>query len=106
MSGGSPLPRREPRWPVIVAILAVGGLYTALPSSLTVGPKWAQLAVAVALLIPTVIAHSRGNVLLNVVLGHVIGGVLTLFMVWSLVLLVRALPTHKEPPLLLLRSAA
>ncbi|HEX4797525.1 MAG TPA: hypothetical protein VH370_27270 [Humisphaera sp.] len=106
MSDGSPPPVAEPRWPVILAVLAVGGLYTALPSSLTIGPKWTQLAIAAALLIPSTITHARGNVWLNVILGHVIGVVLTLFMIWSLVLLIRALPAHKEPPVLLLRSAA
>src|SRR5574341_264470 len=30
----------EPRWPAVVAILAVGGLYTALPAALTLGPRW------------------------------------------------------------------
>ena len=106
MAEGTSDSKRESRWAVIVAILAVGSLSTALPSSLTIGPKWAQLAIATALLIPAIITQARGNIRLNVILGHVIGGVLTAFMVWSLVLLIRALPGHKEPPALLLRSAA
>ena len=97
---------REPRWPVIIAIIAVGGLYTALPPSLTFGPQWVQLAIAVALIIPSLIAHRRGNDRLNIFLGHLIGFVLTAFMLWSLVLLVKALPARKEPPVILMRSAA
>ena len=33
----------EPRWPAIIAVLAVGGLYTALPASLIIGPRWVFL---------------------------------------------------------------
>jgi hypothetical protein len=96
----------EPRWPALVAVLAVAGLYAALPGSLALGPRWLQLAIVGALLVPTVITHRRGNHLTNQVLGQLITAVMTVFMVWSLVLLVRALPEHKEPPTALLRSAA
>ena len=30
----------EPRWLAWVVVLALGGLYTALPSHLIVGPRW------------------------------------------------------------------
>jgi hypothetical protein len=30
----------EPRWPAAIAVLAVGGLYLALPNFLTIGPRW------------------------------------------------------------------
>ena len=96
----------EPRWPAIVAVLAVGGLYTALPASLSVGPRWLFPVMVAILLVPTVVAHRRGNHRINIILGHLLAGVLTLFMIWSLVLLIRALPAHKEPPIILLRSAA
>ena len=96
----------EPRWPAIIASLAVGGLYTALPASLAVGPRYLPLVILVILLVPTVLAHRQGNHQLNHVLGHVIAAVLTLFMVWSIVLLLWALPAHTEPPLILLRSGA
>lgn len=97
---------REPRWPVILAVLAVGGLYFVLPSSLTVGPKWVQLLIAVGLLIPSIIAHRQGRHRINILLGHLIAMVLTVFMLWSLGLLIAALPAHKESPVALLRSAA
>jgi hypothetical protein len=96
----------EPRWPAIIAILAVGGLYTALPASLAIGPRWLLLVIVTVLLVPTVAARRRGNQSLNNVFGHAIGGILTLFLVWSVGLLVFALPAHKEAPTTLLRSAA
>src|SRR6266480_1129303 len=57
----------EPRWQAILALLAVGAIYLALPRDLIVGPIWFLPAVIV-------------------------------------VLLVRALPTHRESPSQLLRS--
>jgi hypothetical protein len=96
----------EPRWPALVAAFAAGGIYTALPASLAVGPRWLALALISLLALPTVITHRRGHHFANQLLGHALAGVMTLLMIWSLVLLIRALPPHKEPPVLLLRSAA
>jgi hypothetical protein len=98
--------RREPRWPAILALLAVGGLRLALPEPLSAGPGWLLIAVVGLLLIPTIWAHRSGLDNLNKVLGHVVTGVVTADMIWSLYLLVAALPSHKEAPLDLLRSAA
>jgi hypothetical protein len=36
----------EPRWPALLALLALGGLYAALPSSLLVGGTSTELSVA------------------------------------------------------------
>ncbi len=96
----------EPRWPAIVALVAVGTTYTALPPSLSVGPRWLLLAIVVGLTIPNMIAHRRGHHLFNQVVGHITSAVLTVFMVWSLALLILALPEHKEQPIALLRSGA
>lgn len=96
----------EPRWPALVAVLGAGGLYAALPNSLAVGPRWLLLVIVAVLAVPIMIAHRRGNHRLNMVLGHLLSGVLTAFMLWSLALLVAALPARKENPLLLMRSAA
>src|SRR5215831_13050066 len=51
----------EPRWPALLAILAVGGLYTALPPALTLGPRWLFPGVVVVFLIPTVVSHHTGR---------------------------------------------
>jgi|SRR5665213_2939131 len=96
----------EPRWPALIAVLAVGGIYLALPASLAVGPRWLEPVIVLVLAIPTVITHRRGQHGLNQLLGHALAGVITLFMAWSLVLLVLAVPARKESPINLLRSAA
>jgi hypothetical protein len=96
----------EPRWPALVALLAVSGLSAALPASLAVIPPWPLLAVVAALLVPTIVTHRRGQHALNQWLGYAVNGVVTAAMVGSLALLLRALPTREETPVQLLRSAA
>ena len=98
--------RHEPRWPVLLAALAVGGLYAALPSSLAIGPRWLQLAIVVALLVPAVISHHFGYRAINHAVGLLLPAVITIFLIWSVVLLVAALPGKKEPATTMLRSAA
>jgi len=95
----------EPRWPVILALAAVVGLYLALPESLTVGPNWLVLVLVVLLLTPTVVANQRGYSRLNQICGYLLLTVLTAAMIASLWLLVSALPDHKESPKDLLKSA-
>lgn len=96
----------EPRWPVVVALLTVSGLYAALPASLAVIPRWYLLIIVLALLVPTLITHYRGHHDLNQRLGYVVNGVVTAALVGSLALLIRALPTRAETPVQLLCSAA
>jgi len=96
----------EPRWPAIIAILAVAGLYTALPQYLVLGPKWIFIIIVVILLIPTVITHVKEYHALNRLLGFIVSGVVTVGMIASLVLLIAALPSHKESPSDLLVSAS
>src|ERR1700744_138939 len=97
--------RLEPRWPAMLALLAVGGLRLALPESLSVGPDWLLIVVVLVLLIPTSWARIRGLHQINQVFGYVVTSLVTSAMVWSLCLLVAALPSHKESPQDLLRSA-
>jgi hypothetical protein len=106
MAPEQPLDPPEVRWPAVIAIIAVGGLYAALPASLVVGPRWLFVVIVGMLLVLTIIAQARRSYAVNNVSGHLLAGILTLFMVWSLVLLVRALPAHTESPVTLLRSAA
>src|SRR3974390_86591 len=100
------LDRPEPRWQAIRALIAVGGIYTALPRDLSVGPRWLLFAVVIALLIPTVIAHRRGRHSLNHLLGIINNSVITAALVISVALLVTGLPSHKEAPRSLLLSGA
>jgi hypothetical protein len=106
MSNGRSDGVSESRWPVLVAMLGVIGVYTALPDSLVVGPRWLHPALLVAMIIATLITHRRGDQRLNQVLGHILAALITFFMIVSLTLLVMAVPTNKEAPLVMVRSAA
>ncbi len=101
-----PLDPPEPRWPAIVAMLAIGLLYLALPESLAVGPRWLFPLLIVALAAWTTAAHHVGKPGLNHVLGYVNSAVLTLFVVFSLALLVRAMIYKSELATTMLRSAS
>jgi hypothetical protein len=65
----SQIDRPEPRWQVILALLAISGIYMALPKELIVGPTWLLPVLVVVLLVPTVFAHRTGRHSLNHVLG-------------------------------------
>ena len=94
----------EPRWQALLAFLAVAAIYLALPRNLIVGPIWLLPTLIIVLLIPTVISHRSGKHSLNRLLGVIINAITTLALIGSVVLLVRALPAHKEAPLELLFS--
>ena len=99
------VPRIEPRWPAALALLSIGALYYALPPSLIVGPDWLALVSVVALTIPGLIFHRRGNYRMSHHLGFAASCVVTLSVALSLALLISRLPGHKDPPAQLLRSA-
>src|SRR6185295_2333710 len=96
----------EPRWPAWIAILAVGLLYTALPPYLIIGPRLLFLVIVLVLLLPIIITHFRDHHELNRVFGFSVLAVVTVGLVASVVMLIRALPTHLQSPEELLRSAA
>jgi len=89
-----------------MAVLAIGGIYVALPRNLILGPTWLLPTLILILLVPTVMSHRTGKRSLNRALGILINGITTLALIGSVGLLVRALPSHKESPLELLRSGA
>ena len=95
----------EPRWPAVTALLALGGLYLALPESMTVGPDWLLLVILAILMVPLVVTRRFGQTQANQIFAYISLGLVTLDMIWSLGLLVHGLPSHKETPLELLRSA-
>ncbi len=95
------------RWPALFALLALGGLHAALPSTLVLsGSRWLLLAVISVLIVPLVVSHYKGAHTTNQVLGYILNGVVTASRSISLALLLRALPLHLETPQELLRSAA
>jgi uncharacterized membrane protein len=96
----------EPRWPAAIAVLAVGGLYMALPTSLTYGPRWFFPFLVFGLLVPTVVSHRVGQHRLNAVFGFAVVSVLTVGLILSLSLLIKALLNHEETSGALLFSSA
>jgi hypothetical protein len=97
--------RIEPRWPALVALIAVGGLRLALPHELSLGPNWLLLAIIGVLIVLYVIARLLKNLALCMALGYVQLAVVTADMASSLYMLIAALPRHSESPTALLRSA-
>ena len=94
----------EPRAQALLAVLAIGAIYLALPHTLVLGPIWLLPTLIVILLAPTVLSHRLGRYSLNRTLGMIINGITTLALIGSVILLVRTLPTHRSSPLQLLRS--
>lgn len=90
----------------MLALFGVAGLRLALPEPLSIGPRWLLLLVVVVLLIPTIWARLGEFHQLNQRLGYVLNAVVTLDMLWSLSLLLKALPAHTQAPQALLRSAS
>lgn len=102
-----PLRFKEPLWPPFMAMLAIGGLYATLPPSLLGGaPRWLLVAIVVALTIPILILHYRGNHLLHQVLGYVLNSVVTVAMISALALMITEVTEHEIAPQRLLLSAA
>jgi hypothetical protein len=96
----------EPRWQAVLAFVAVGLMYLALPPSLIIGPTWLLPTLIGVLLVPTVVSHRMGRRSLNRNLGVAISSIITVALIGSVILLVRALPSHRESALALLRSGA
>jgi hypothetical protein len=97
----------EPRWPAFVALLAVGGLFAALPSSLTLGGvRWLVLGIVLVLLVPVVILHRSGNHSTGQMVGYILNGVVTAALAGSLTLLILAVAAHSITPAQLLRATA
>jgi len=97
--------RREPRWQAAIAVVATGGLYVALPPGLTIGPRWWFPGLIGLLVIATIVAHRARHHHVDRILGYAVSSLITIQMIVSVVLLVRALPRHRESPTELLISA-
>jgi hypothetical protein len=98
---------REPLWPPFVAMLAIGGLYSALPASLIGStPRWLLPAIIVVMLVTILIFHRRGNHTLHQTLGYVLNSIVTAALIVALALLLWEVAKHRIEPQRLLRSAA
>lgn|ERR1700741_21189 len=97
----------EPFWPPFVAMLAIGGLYAALPSSLLAGaPRWLLAVIIIGMLVPMFIFHYIGNHGLHQTLGYFLNSIVTAALIVSLALLLKEVTEHQVTPPQLLRSAA
>jgi hypothetical protein len=68
----------EPRWPAVVAMLAVGILFYAMPEALTVGPRWLLTVTVTMLSVPLVLSHRASRARLNEIFGYISLAVITL----------------------------
>lgn len=96
----------EPRWPVALASLAAASLPFALPRSLSVLPQWMVALLVTLLVMAAVATHYMHKPVLNQLFGYAMLVVLTVALIYSLVTLILALPTHAEVAARLLGSAA
>lgn len=82
----------EPRWHVVLFVIAVGGLYYALPDKQIIyGPNWLFPAVVFALVIPTFITHAKELHKIDRILGYILNTVLTIGMIISVYKLIARL---------------
>ena len=97
----------EPRWQALLALIALGCLFAALPSTLVVsGSRWLPLALVLMLLIQATLAHFKREHEFGQWLGYVLNSVVTVVMIWSLALLIIALPKNTIRAEQLLLAAA
>ncbi|MBV9084621.1 MAG: DUF1345 domain-containing protein [Acidobacteriaceae bacterium] len=104
-NSGTHQTRAEPRWPALVAILAMAGLHLLLPERLTPGPTWLIVLLILVMLAIAVVSHHAGRSNLNQTAGLVLLMTITVTLIWSLGMLISGLPGKKEGPTELLRSA-
>jgi hypothetical protein len=95
----------EPRWPSLVALLSVSAVNLALPPELSPGPDWLVLVLVVLLMGPALVMHHLRRYKAAQCLGYLALGVVTIAMVVSLTLLIKALMSHKEDAGRMLLSA-
>ena len=95
----------ESRWPAVIALLATAALYVSLPESLTAGPNWLLPGVVTLLLAGAMMAKRSGHMQANRILGFLTSAVLTAALAWALATLIAGLPSKRQPPTELLRSA-
>jgi uncharacterized membrane protein len=97
--------RAEPRWPAILAMVAVVGMRFALPPALRVGPDWVLAPVVGTLLLLGSALHRKGRNRANQMSGYILLATVTADMIASLSLLITRLPAHRETPRELLTAA-
>ena len=97
--------RAEPRWPAILAMVAVVGLRFARPPALRGGPDWVLAPIVAILLVLASVLHKKGRNRANQILGYILLVLVTADMIASLTLLITRLPAHRDTPRELLIAA-
>ena len=90
--------RTEPRWPSVIAIIAVVALRFSLPQVLRFGPDWILAPVVGVLLVSTVILHEWRRYRANQILGCILLAVVTAEMIARVALLIARLPGYRDTP--------
>ena len=102
----APSTGNQPRWPAILALVALGFLQWALPRELSAGPNWLTLALISALIVPSIAARRARKYQANQLLGNLSSALVTFSLVWSIGKLIASLPAHHITPLGLLQASA
>lgn len=76
-----------------------------MPPSLTIGPTWLPFVIIAILMIPVTVFHRQGKDRLNEFAGYFMLSVVTLWILLSLILLIKGLSAKTESPQMLLQSA-
>jgi hypothetical protein len=97
--------RAEPRWPAVIAMIAVVALRFSLPQALRVGPDWILAPVVGLLLVSAVILHKCRRYRASQILGYILLAIVTADMIARLVLRITRLPEHRDTPRQLFTAA-
>jgi hypothetical protein len=89
----------------VITILAVCGLYLALPKYLSPGPRWLLTAIAIIFQSAELLTPAKLKDKVVPIVSHTLLAIITCFMVVSIALLVHALPSQAESAKRLLSSA-
>jgi hypothetical protein len=95
----------EPLWPPLIATLLICVLYVLLPEPLSLGPGWLLGLLIVILLIPYIALRIKCHFRQAQFLGLVMLGIITLFIAFSLGVLIISVPKHSEAALTMLVCA-
>lgn len=96
---------REPRWPVLLAILSCGGLNWLLPESISAGPGWIVVALAGVLGLCSMLTVGR-NETVHLIFAYGTQAVVTLSLAFAVVTLLTDVLAHKAKAEDLLQGAA
>ena len=95
----------EPRWPAVIAMIAVVALRFSLPQALRVGSDWILAPIVGLLLVLAMILHQWRRHRANQILGYILLAIVTADMIARVVLLITRLPEHRDTPRQLLTAA-